>query len=488
MIKKLIYKTITNPIFISLLLLTIYVIIAAFLPMNNDEGIWSYIGRVWSQHGIPPYNGTVENKTPGIFELYALSYSLFSVNYIIIRLLGIVTLILNSLVIYFIGKKILNHIGGVFSMYIFGLTMSWNLLAGGFTSSTETFMILFSSLAFYFTLKGKDSGNWRYWLILAGISIGISIAFKQIALSSAFSLLVIFLFAYTNLSSQNKFHGLFLICLGIFVSTILSIIPLLLSGVSFYEYIDGAWLILLNSGSSASLPLRVNGFVTIWFFSRIVIFYPVLFLLFFQKELFKNNLFIGLLIWFAFDFVGVNSSGFYYGHQIKQLLPSFSIIIGILLSNQLDAIKSIKLSSIKYISIIIILFIIVLLPEKESLKNGYYKSNNLSMDYSKEIGVWLRNNSKNNDRIYITGSQGNAILYYSERESSSKYFNSIFITSDIERNKVLSDLKINHPVYILKPDINLEINPNLGRNIDDFIVRNYIFLEKKYNYDIFKEN
>jgi hypothetical protein len=366
--------------------------------------------------------------------------------------------------------------------------MSWDLVAGGFTSCTETFMILFSSLAFYFVLKGKNSGYWKYWLFISGISIGFSIAFKQIAITSTLSLFLIFIYIYSNLSRQSKFYGIIIIFFGILISTFVSLFPLILSGVTLKDYFEGAWMILFNSNSSATFPIRFNGFITIWLFSRVVIFYPFLFLLFFQKKLWKNLAFVGLLIWFLFDFIGTNSSGYFFNHQIKQLIPSLSVIIGIVLGNLVENDKRIKLSFDKYVSIITILIIIILFPEKESLKKGMNNAFNKTNNYNKEIGIWLQNNSKNNDKVYITGTQGNVILYYSDRISSSKYINSIFVSGLDEKNNILSDLETNSPKFILMPDINVETTPNLGKGFDEFIKKNYTFLKNMHNYYIFKKN
>ncbi len=146
-----------------------------------------------------------------------------------------------------------------------------------------------------------------------------------------------FIFAYMTdkMAKRNKFLRLILLGLGISISTLLSLIPLILNDVFLKEYFEGAWLILLNSGSSASFQLHIMGFFEVWLNSRIVVFYPFLLLLLFQNDLVKNRYFVGLLIWLLFDFIGVNSSGYYFGHQIKQLIPSLSIITGISLSNLL---------------------------------------------------------------------------------------------------------------------------------------------------------
>jgi 4-amino-4-deoxy-L-arabinose transferase-like glycosyltransferase len=275
--RNTILKTASNPIFITLLLLTINFIISAFGSMNNDEGMWNYIGRIWSHNGIPPYSGSVENKTPGIFELFAISNLLFGISTFFVRGLGIIAVLVSAFIVYKISEKLHSKLAGVFSMYLFGLTSTWGMASGIFISHTEVFMVMFSTLSFYFVLKDRDSEHWKYHLLIAGIFMGFAIAFKQIAITTTIALFLYYLYTSSIQSGQKKLPGIILICSGILISTLLSIIPLLMSGVTFREYLNGAWLILLNSNSSSSLSAHLKGFLEVFVFSRVVFFFLSIF-------------------------------------------------------------------------------------------------------------------------------------------------------------------------------------------------------------------
>jgi hypothetical protein len=475
----------SNPIVISLFIITMLFFISPLKFMGDDEGMWSYIGRIWSENKIPPYAGAIENKTPGIFELNAVSYALFGVNIFFVRVLGIISIILSSLIVFLTGRELHSRLAGIFSMYIFGLTMTWKLLDGAYVAQTETFMVMFSVLSFYFAIKGKDNPKWKYWILLAGISIGVAISFKQIALTTLLAL-VYFVIACSanNLTKQQKLFGIIMLGLGICFSLFVSLIPLLLSGVSLKEYFDGAWMILLNPVSSGSLKTHIDGFIRVWLDSRMMVFYPFLFLILFQRDLVRNWYFIGLMVWLLFDFIGVNSSGYYFGHQLKQLIPALSIIIGILLSNLLVLLNSLKEQNTKYASIILVTIILIMLPYDLLFFRGHQIAAGQSNNTYREIGTWLRDNTDQKDYVYVIGRNGNPILSYSERVSSSKYFNSIFITSDAEERIVLSDLKEKPPAFIIKP----QNDKSIGSKIEEFMVSNYTFLQSKYNYDIFRRN
>lgn len=484
--KNRIYQILTNPVFITLLLLLINFIIAALVPMNQDEGIWSYMGRVWNQNGIPPYTGNVENKTPAIFELFALSNVLFGMNLFFVRGLGILAILISSITIYLIGTKIHSRLSGVFSMYLYGLTSTWGLLNGIFVSHTEVFMVMFSTISFYLVIEGKDDINWKYRIFLAGISMGFAIAFKQIAITTTIALILYYIYTNSVDRIQNKFTGITLFITGIFISTFFSILPLLFSNVPIKEYFNSAWLILLNPGSHNSLTKHLISFLDVLVFSRFAFYFPFILLLILKRELLKNKYFSGLFIWLLFDFIGVNSSGTYAGHQIRQLIPSLSIISGILLVTTITGYFPQNLSQKKHLSFILITLIVIMLPYG-SLVSGtrrFFTANQFDPD--KELGIWLKDNSRNNDYVYIMENNSIPVLTYSERVSSSKYFTPVFITGDTEREIVLNDLISKPPALIVKCNSLSKHRIYLGPKIDNFILNNYTFMERKYEYDIFK--
>lgn len=473
-----------NPYVVLFILAILLLLIMFNEKMGNDEGRWSYMGRVWCENNLPPYVGAVENKSPGIFELHALSYLLFGVNYLFVRLLGVVAILISSVTVYRIGKELHSHLAGIFGMIVFGLSMTWHQLNGAYTAQTETFMVLFSTLSFFSLMKGRESQKWIYWVLLSGFSMGLAIAFKQMALITSLGLIIFFLvYAGPGLTCMNKILGVILLGIGIFTSTMFSLIPLFFSGVSLADYVDGAWLILLNPGSSASLTEHIHHFFRIWFASRMLTFYPFLFLIFLQFDLLRRKYFIGLMIWMLLDFIGVNGSGYYFGHQIKQFVPSVSIIIGVLMSNLLaNRISEIAVRS-RYTAIVIVSLIILLFPYGYIFDNRFTAGNGIS-DTNREIGRWLEEHSNAEDYVYIADTRGNTILSYSHRVSSSKYFNTTFVTSVADKQQLLSDLEAKPPLYYLRPHSSEFIGGGIGR----YIVNNYTVLQSRSGYEIYIRN
>jgi len=210
-------------------------------------------------------------------------------------------------------------------------------------------------------------------------------------------------------------------------------------------------------------------------------------LLFFQKQLQQKPFFWGIVLFFVLDFVGVNASGYYYGHQIKQVIPSLSIIAGIVMSNLKTNNFYLKMINPKLsIYIIVILFF----PYKQTYLTTKYLLNPPDSS-SKELSSWIRDNTNEADFIYILGGDEKLVDALSEsgRVSSSKYFNSIFITEDKYRKVIYSDLVSKPPKVILKlVNDSIYVHQVYGSEIEGFLKKEYNFYEIINGIEIYKLN
>ena len=483
------YTLLTNPFVILALLLVLFVF-NSFDPLQNyDENLWSYIGRIWNRNGIPPYTGAVENKTPGIFFLYAVSDFLFESNILFIRLIGVISTLISTWALYKICVKLHTKLAGVFCMYIFGLSMNWYLFCGSYFAHTEVFMIMFSIIGFYLIMKCRDIENMKWYLFLGGVSVGIAISFKQIAITTFLALILFFLmYSVIGFSIKDKLKGIVFLFLGCLTSISLSYFILYFNDVSFYDYFEGAWLILLNSGSKApNFKAYFDNFWNHLIVTKFIIFYLFIVLFLFQKELQKKPFFLAVILWFALDFVGVIASGYFYGHQIKQVIPSLSIMAGIVMSNL--TVNNFYLKSINP-KLIIYIIVILFFPYRQTYLTTKFLFKPLDSS-SKDMGAWIRDNTNETDFIYILGSDEKLVssLLESGRVSSSKYFNSIFITEEKHREIVYSDLLRKTPEIILKlKNDSVDVDQVYGNQIKEFLENEYVFFDKISDLEIYKLN
>lgn len=483
-----------NPVFAAIFLFVLFVVTAFHLYIGYDESLWMYIGNLWSNKGIPPYVGAVENKTPGIFILFAISDYLTSGNVFFVRGLGVVATMFTALFLYGICAKIYNKTAAVISLYVFGFITCWQLMDGFAFAHTEVFMILFSTMSFYILMQSQLSKKNIIWLFLVGLSMGMAITFKQIAITTAFALLVVFLVLNKEKPFLYLLKRVLIIVFGISFSTFLSFLVLYFYGVSFYDYLEGAWLILFNSGSKVTnISEHFTNFLNALVFSRLVFFYPIIIWFLWKKNFLNHSHKMLLILWLLFDFVGVNASGYYFGHQLKQMLPAFSIIVAISISFLIG--KRYNKNNNRFYTAaaqVVLLIGIVCFPYKQIYQNFKLiaQYDNTSLTPHEEIANWIKENSNSEDYIYIIGGEPNLIRTQAiaNRTSASKYFQSLFLTSDYERGILMEDLKQNLPVFILRDQfIDEEILNKYGNKFKTFVDENYVLITTMYNVEILQQ-
>lgn len=200
-----------------------------------------------------------------------------------------------------------------------------------------------------------------------------------------------------------------------------------------------------------------------------------------------------LILWLLFDFVGVNASGYYFGHQLKQMLPAFSIIVAISISFLIG--KRYNKNNNRFYTAaaqVVLLIGIVCFPYKQIYQNFKLitQYDNTSLTPHEEIANWIKENSNSEDYIYIIGGEPNLIRTQAiaNRTSASKYFQSLFLTSDYERGILMEDLKQNLPVFILRDQfIDEEILNKYGNKFKTFVDENYVLITTMYNVEILQQ-
>ena len=469
--------TFLNPYTIALLSLLLLMSISGLYFMDIDEGVWHVIGTSWSKYSMPPYKYVLDDKTPGIHMIFALSYRFFGLNKFFPRLLGAIFVVFSSLVLYKTALKLRDKSTALLTMTLFLLSSMWIKFSGPITSHTESFMVLFTCLAFYLVIFLKDKKNvfsYRLTLFLAGLCIGTALSFKQIALFDCTAFFLIFIFTDKKRDKKSLLFGSTLISCGIISALFLSIIPLILSDVPVRDYFSTAWVNIFTmffkqKGTSASPVAKIFNFFPSWRSSDIVLFYPLLFLFIIQKKNLRQDKipFYPLLLWLLFAFLGVNSVGFYWGHQFKQIIPPLALIGGIGLSKLKDypfIARKKKIINISAAVIIVLWFPWVSLTAHLE---------NKGLRQVKNVGLWLKQSTTPNDYVYCYGTvpygYGMIIQAYSERKPPSKYITPFSIKLNNNSKHLANDIIKNRPKYIVIPErLHYKIPSSLEKTLDLF--------------------
>lgn len=407
----------------------LWILVSALMwpQMNYDEGMWNYVADMWRNHDLAPYVHTLENKPPGIYLLYYVINSFFGITFWIPRVVGIVTLIGCGFLVYTIARHLTSVTSAFLAATIFALTMGWQITDGQLPGHTETFMISFSTAAFLvFFLKPLKVQN----SLLIGLLLGAATASKQIALASACAMAIAILLRarHEKITMTSTLGLIFVFGAGILLATFMSILPLLLSGVSVEEYWKQAWLALLegDGNSPSHFGIRVFRAINTWSSPELIPFYPIL--VFFVINLRKLEKAVEarwVLIWFVFDFVGVNAAGYYYGHQLRQMMPSLCVLCAFVIHDLFNSIATGISSERKTALALMVIMILGLLPG--SLFQLAEFRWNLPADDRVRVAEWIRNNSTGLDFCYVYDKHANIILANARRKCPTRYFDLSFI-------------------------------------------------------------
>ena len=426
--------------------------------MGPDEGIWNYIRRAWACHGQAPYRDAVDDKTPGIFILFAASAGLLGPNVWLPRLLGCLAVGVASLAVYRIAASLLDRRAGVFAMVLFALSMSWWLLDGPFAAQTETFMVMFQSLALVAVIaahRTRRQGRRAAGMLAAGLCMGLAISFKQVALFG-----VVGLFALRLCLGRRPDGGRGLLAdtllagAGALAGVGVSLVPLLASGVTPAEYLRGAWLVFLGPAAvnySTSAAERLAGFRQAWMGTRMLLWAPLLALLLLQCRRARalGVPVAGVGLWILFDFLGVNASGNYFGHQFKQVVPSLAVAAGIAVSVLIARVALGKARG-RWLSVSAFAAVVIAFLPYKSLNRALFVP--LPPDEPRMLGTWIRDRTRPGDHVFLAGdctSGCTQALAYSQRLAASRYFFWTFFDLPEARRAVLDDLDAKGPRLVL---------------------------------------
>lgn len=463
------------------------------VPMSNDEGVWGYIGRLWVEDGLLPYRGAIEQKTPFVYLVFALSHLLFDTNIWFPRLLAIAAVAASGLLIYAITRRLSTNRAALFAMAIFLFIMPLSSVDGAFVE-TETFMNVFRLLAFLSIVAWhtgeRTARDW--WAIGgAGVFYGLAVACKQIALIDAVPLLC-FLLAKNGWQVRRVVPLAGVGILGALLGTLLSVAPLLLSGGTLADYVDGAWIILTQEGLSAgSLLTRVSGFFRHFFNVRLyflsVGFFG--FIVFFRRLRQTIAFATPMLVWAVTEFAAYNLQGFYLDHHYKAFIPSWSILFGVTLSFALDrltvagSLKALEAQQ-RFFTVAVLLGLLVFyVPFETNYYHTVRKYFKGIQDHSfRDLGLFLKDNTSSGDFVYHWGIHNGPVYYYADRNAPSRYFSAYFLKRPGALEEIHSDLQDHPPAFIVVP---VELLP--PEWLDQFIADRYREEGVRYGHRVYRK-
>ncbi len=147
--------------------------------MAHDEGLYAWRSRFMYDSGdwINPW-GTPHHKTPGFYWSIAVFYSLFGISEISVRLPSTIAGILSVLLVYEIGKILLNKKVAWLAAAILSVEFLW--LQYSRLGTPDVSMVFLVLLGILSLLKAELNPQHRYiWGLISGFSFSLGFLFRS---------------------------------------------------------------------------------------------------------------------------------------------------------------------------------------------------------------------------------------------------------------------------------------------------------------------
>lgn len=336
--------------------------------LNSDENAYFYMAKLISEGNLP-YRDFFFAHPPLQLFILALIFKIFGFNFILLKLVPILSIILSSFFLFKIIKYKFGNLAALIGVVLF--LFEYNLIRSSTQASGINETLLFILLGFYYFIKNKN--------IISGLFFGLA------GLTGLYSAIPIIIFLFYLLIKNRKEFLNFLLGFSIFF--IINLIFFIISN----NFITQVYLYHLMKPEEYSL---YSPFVLLIVIEKnIVLFLSlVLFLIFYKqlKDIRYIKLILLIVITYIIFFLFLKRPFIFY----YILIFPFLAIIGAI--GIIELLKKIKIKKVGIIILsLIIMFIIV------------YALINFNIDYTKtdtkkinELSNFIKVNSKENDLIF----------------------------------------------------------------------------------------
>lgn len=431
----------------------------------GDEGIYQAMGMAMRE-GKLLYAQIWDNKTPLLYVVYEF----FSSDQFSIRFASLLTGITSIFIFFLLARRLFTNIKTVFATTtLYAVLFGLPLLEGNIANA-ENFMLPLILLG-GFVLVASVPKIQPTSFIFAGMLLSTAFLFKIVAIFDfAAFLLFLFLILYTKLSDWH------LLAKKLAVFIIAFTLPIIL--VFLYFFIRGAFdeFYRATFGHNVGYVGYGNNFLIPQglLIAKLLLLAGVSLTLFIYRKLFTPSV-LFIVLWFSFSVFNAFFAQRPYTHYLLVLLPSFCLLIGLLLSkNIITEHNQQKKGGIIRRTMAVMLFasiVIIAGSFRLSTKTHLYYQNFLDFTMHKksvssyqaffdrntprdyEIAHFLKNHIITQDTIFIWGN--NAQLYtLIEKAPQTKYTVAYHITasdkSRVETQKQLDELKPRFIIVISK--------------------------------------
>lgn len=378
----------------------------------GDEGVYQAVG-ILINNGAPLYSGAWENKPPLLLILYALLNS----DQFLIRATSLIFGLLSIWFFYLTARRLFpkSKNAVMISTSVYTLLFGINLIEGNIANA-ENFMILPILISAYLFISGEFVK--RLWeartYFFAGFILSFAFLTKVVAVFDFLAFSTFLFFDYEKNTKEIIRKKLFPFVLGFIIPVLATIFYFLFNG-SFKEFMDAFVLRNVSYVGHENEFFIPQGLLILKTFA-LALFLSFLYLR--RKHISKNVLLI--FVWFGFSLFNVYFSQRPYAHYLIVLLPSFCLMIAVVISEKKEkvlALISLVLALILIRQTFVLKFekvipyysnLIFFCMDKKNL-NDYqaFFDRRTPRDYL--LANYIKSNTNENERVFIWGN--NAQVY-----------------------------------------------------------------------------
>ena len=419
--------------FIALVLIIFILRLPSFFEPHwyFDEGVYSLFGRAILEGEIP-YQYIWDHKPLGIYLIYSLAYMMPFDILIGAKILAFISAVASSILLYLIARQAFPQKVALVATFLFAILSTLPFFDGN-QANGEIFLITPILLSIYLIEPFSKTASLKK-LFFAGIALGAAISIKQVAaVDLGLAILLI------SLKEGQFIKNVAVLVIGSAAIPLLTALLTLFLGTT----IQNLWFSVVQY----NLSYVVNRRLGIIFNVLKLVSLTFIAFLFVNRS---NIAYFPLVLWFAFDFIGVLTGGQPFPHYLIQILPVSSLILAIAVTRNHSP-KLINWLSLSVATLFLFMFVnsfFRIVPYGDVFKEwDYYPSfiktalsgnkdtfNSVFSERwgtgrNKKVVAYLNQESKSEDLVYIWGGGTTAWLHYDlDRRLSSRYIS--FIHTD----------------------------------------------------------
>jgi hypothetical protein len=353
------------------------------------------------------------------------------------------------------------------------------MTGGKLVSFTETYATTCIIIAFYQCLTAQKNKHY----FISGLLAGLACCFR---VSAVFGLLAVFITII-----RRGFAASCVFMAGVLSGGLLLVALCWFTGIELAAFVHYAVTGNFGQGSTTdhSLHWKTESFTTNFFYSELVLFYPLVagyFMLYKKID--------APATWLICTFIGINVLGIYADPHFKELLPAFAIMSALTLTQLTETYQ------VPYKGLLVIVWLCffpkVLEPfwgVKKLLSRSTINPNSFchepvvaaNDEAEKQLGLWIKDATKVTDLVYVAG-YGARVQAYSERLSPTIYFN--ITQTAIAKEQLFKDLARNKPALVAVPvftNYASFVDKDLREYVSDLVAKEYVFQQCLYGYNVY---